>query len=252
MKCLLPSTRKFYTLLDFIKKFESLVKFQCTSEGITIFSMSGCHSVFVDVKLHRIFFDEYECNDHEELHLDLSSIVNILKNFGDKDQLVLASTSDTCTLDIVGTDGSFSQYCIKQMCIESEEMHIPEIVENVTIQCSPIYFNGWKKKVLDVTKNKISLHPTEKSITISSKDTVNGKASTTVNVPGNDIKYLRFDNPGPIELGNKNLCTIFEMGKLSNSVDFGWANDMPVRFGVTFDEKSHLNVYMAPMIMDED
>lgn len=257
MKCTIPSAKTFYKLLNFIAQFETDVKITCQPAGMGIFSMSSCHSVFIDAKIDPSYYTEYECEEYEEIGLNLTVIIAALKNGGIKDELILQTKKDTIEMDIISED-EVTNYIIKQMNIESEIMEIPQIEENVCINVVPMFFKKWKSKVIDFTKSEVTFTPKKNHLEIKSVDSIfNGTVKVTQVVPSVGINYDKFNGALPVTIGNKILSKAFNIGDVTNEVQIGWKNDMPLRFGAKLTNYSSMNVYIAPKLemdegMDED
>lgn len=256
MICTIPSAKTFYKLLNFIAQFETDVKITCQPAGMSIFSMSACHSVFIDAKIDPSYYTKYECNEAEEIGLNLTVFLAALKNGGLKDELVLQTKQDTIEMDII-SDNEVTNYIIKQMDIDNEIMEIPQIEENVCIKIVPSFFKKWKSKVVDFTKASVTFTPKKESFELMSIDSVNnGTVTVTQIMPSIGIEYDINDGALPVTVGNKILSKAFNIGDVSDEIQIGWKNDMPFRFGAKITDYSYMNVYVAPMLdegdMDED
>ena len=72
MKCIIPSAKAFYKLLNFIAQFETNVKITCQKAGMSVFCMSACHSVFIDLKIDPSYYTKYQCEEEEEIGINLA------------------------------------------------------------------------------------------------------------------------------------------------------------------------------------
>ena len=251
MKCTIPSAKAFYKLLNFIAQFETNVKITCQPAGMSIFCMSMCHSVFIDAKLDPSYCNgEYQCDEDEDICVNLTVLLAALKTGGPKDQLKICSTQDTISIDIVSED-QVTNYTIKQVTIDDETMVVPEIEEDVCINIHPSFFKTWKKKVIDFTKASVTFTPTKTNLELKSEDTTQGAVKVTQLVPSSGIEYETFNGAQPITLGNKNIDKAFNIGDVSDQIQLGWKNTMPIRFGAKLTEYCSLKVYLAPMANDE-
>ena len=254
MKCTIPSAKSFYKLLNFIAQFETNVKITCQEAGMSIFCMSMCHSVFIDVKMDPSYYTEYVCTEFEEIGVNLTVLLAALKTGGPKDKLVLCSQQDTISIDIVSEDQN-TNYTIKQVNINDEAMNVPEIEEDVCINIQPSFFKTWKNKVINFTKASVTFTPTKTNIELKSEDTTQGAVKVTQLIPSNGIEYEIFKNAEPITVGNKNIDKAFNIGDVSEEVQVGWKNGLPIRLGAKLTDYSSIKVYIAPMVndqMDED
>jgi len=251
MKCIIPSAKAFYKLLNFIAQFETNVKITCQKAGMSIFCMSACHSVFIDLKIDPSYYTKYQCEEEEEIGINLAVFLAALKNGGQKDELALSTSQDHVDMDII-SESEVTKYTIKMMTIDNERMEIPPIQEDVTIDIAPSYLKKWKSKVIDFTKASVKLTPKNLELHLESSDDVsNGKVRVVQNMPSDNISYDHFGAPQSVTVGNKMLSKAFNVGDVSDTVQIGWKNEMPIRFGAKITEYSLLNLYIAPMICDE-
>jgi hypothetical protein len=251
MKCTIPSTKAFYKLLNFIAQFETNVKITCQPAGMSIFCMSTCHSVFIDAKLDPSYCSgDYNCDEQEDICVNLTVLLAALKTGGPKDQLKLCSSQDTISIDIVSED-QVTNYTIRQITIDDETMVVPDIEEDVCINIQPSFFKEWKKKVIDFTKASVTFTPTKTSLELKSEDTTQGAVKVTQLIPSSGIEYETFNGAKSITIGNKNMDKAFNIADVSDVVQVGWKNGMPIRFGTKLTEYSSLKVYLAPMANDE-
>ena len=99
MQCIFGDAKNTYELFKFISQFETNIKLECSSDGITMFTMSNCHSVFIDVNLPVEYFSTFECDDSISIGLNLTVLLSALSGSKPKDSLIMkCSNGDTVCL----------------------------------------------------------------------------------------------------------------------------------------------------------
>lgn len=257
MKCEFKNAKKIYDIIKFVSLFEDYVNLDCTKEGISLFSMSKCHAVFIDIKLPVEYFADYKCDEPCKIGLKFTVLLNALGSSKAKESLMMEcpSVGDSVVFTKMG-DGVNTQYTIKKIEIEhTDELTIPEIEENFTVKISPSFLKTWKRDIVDFTGAELKIVPTTKLLCLSSNGD-SGMVSLKQQVPSIGIEYLHYDEPDGITLSNKNISKVFgDIGKVSNIIELGNRTDMPLRIGATLDDGGSLRVFVAPCIeggMDED
>ena len=56
MQCIFRDAKNTYELFKYISQFETNIKLECYSKGISMVTMSNCHSTFIDVNLPVDYF----------------------------------------------------------------------------------------------------------------------------------------------------------------------------------------------------
>jgi proliferating cell nuclear antigen len=257
MKCEFKNAKKIHDIFKFVSLFEDHANLDCTEEGISLFTMSNCHTVFIDIKLPAEYFADYKCDEPCKIGLNFTVLLNALGSSKAKDSLMMECplVGDPVVFTKLG-DGVNTQYTIKQMDIEnSDALTIPDMKENFTVQLSTAFLKSWKRDIIDFTGAELKIVPTPKILCISSEGD-SGVVSLKQQVPSIGIEYLHYDDPDGITLSNKNISKVFgDIGKVSNTIELGNKNDMPFRIGATLDDGGSLRVFVAPCIdggMDED
>jgi proliferating cell nuclear antigen PCNA len=254
MQCIFGDAKNTYELFKFISQFETNIKLECSPSGITMFTMSNCHSVFIDVNLPADYFETFECEDPVSVGLNLTVLLSALSGSKPKDSLIMqCSNGDTVTFTKMSGDKEM-EYVIKQMNIEDENIAVPDLEENVTVKVHTSYLKEWKKNIVDFTKSTLVLQPTPKMLKLSSVGD-GGTVNVKQPVPSIGISYETCNEPRSVTLGNKNVTKIFSIGDVSSDVEMGYQNGMPFRCSAKLSDIGTLRVFMAPCIgesMDDE
>ena len=254
MQCIFNNAKITYELFKFISQFETNIKLECSEDGITMFTMSNCHSVFLDVNLPKEHFATFECDETISIGLNLTVLLAALSGSKPKDSLIMkCSDGDTVTFTKMSGDNEM-EYVIKQMNIEDEAMAVPELEENVTILVNTGYLKEWKKNILDFTKSTLVIEPSPKVLKLSSVGD-GGTVNVTQPVPSMGISYETCNEPEAVTLGYKNVIKVFSIGDIASDVEMGYQNNMPFRFSARLSTCGKMRVFMAPCVgegMDDE
>lgn len=248
MKCKFTDSKQIYEIFKFIAQFTEDVNLVCAEDGISIFTMSSCHTVFIDAKMPPSYFQEYECTESCLIGLRVPILLNALTK--GKCELSMQNVGDNVLFTRTTSDESV-KYLIKQVNIEENNLQIPPLEENVTMTVQYSVLKKWKKSILDFTKSSVTIRPMTDSVHVSSKG--DGGAVATEQSICKDLQYLVFKEPSPMELGNTLLNRGMMIGEVHPVVEIGYQNGMPFRIGVKLNEKdAHLQVFIAPKYSEEE
>lgn len=267
MKATINNAKDFYKLLNFISQWQTEIRMFCTPENLSIITMSQCSTVFIDSVLPSTYFDSYDCEIEQPIGLNLNVVLAALKQCTPKDKLCISTTdpkldvdgsiieaTDTITFSILKPDGDSMTFEIKQMDITIDSLEVPPMDEDVTIKLHPLYLKKWKT-VVDFTKSSIKFIPSKTLLRVESEDKIVGSVRAIQPVPSGGIEYINFaSDSAPLSVGANNIKKCFSIGEVSDDVQFGYKNNLPIRFEASIGD-GYVRVYTAPMIddgMDED
>ncbi len=254
MQCIFNNTKNTYELFKFIAQFETNIKLECSENGITMFTMSNCHTIFINVNLPEEHFSTFECSKEMSIGLNLTVLLPALSGSKPKDSLMMTcSDGDTVTFTKIAGDKEM-EYIIKQMNIEDENMEVPDFDENVTIRVNASYLKEWKKNIIDFTKSSLVFEPTKNVLKLSSVGD-GGTVNVKQPMPSIGISYETCNEAAAITLGNKNITKVFSIGDVANDIEIGYQNDMPFRLSANISTGGSVRVFMAPFIgesMDDE
>jgi len=241
MFCTFKDPKNVYELFKFISQFETNIILECGEDGMTIFTMSNCHSVFIDVQLPSEYFSAYECQQHTSIGLNLNVLNMVLANCKNASSLNMKKCKDDIIISVESLD-----YSIRQVNLDKENMEVPELEENCTMTVTPSILMQWKKNVVDFTKSTLCIEPLAQGPLLSSKSDQGMVQMRSF------MKYTHYNEPEKITLGNLNINRVFGIGKVSENIEIGYKNDMPLRVQANMGEGT-LRVFIAPCIdMEED
>lgn len=117
-------------LIDAMKEMVSECNFQCTPAGMAIQAMDSAHVALVHLLLQKDGFHMYNHERNTVIGVNLSNFSKILKTIDGNNMLSLEHEPDTDQLKVIA-DGDAgarrSEFVLKLMEIEAEQMGIPEM-----------------------------------------------------------------------------------------------------------------------------
>lgn len=247
MKCKFTDSKQIYEIFKFIAQFTDNVNLVCSENGISVFTMSSCHTVFVDMNMPSGYFTEYECRESCVIGICVPVLLTALTKA--KCDLSMEVVGDKVLFTRTTSDESI-KYLIKQMNIEDEDMEIPLLHENVHMKVPYAVLKRWKKSILDFTKCGVTIRPMKECVHISSKGD-GGAVAMQTPVHSDHVTYASFSNPCEMTLGNTLLSRGMTIGEVNPFVNMGYQNGMPFRIGVKLGE-GYLQVYIAPKYSDDE
>lgn len=247
MKCKFTDSKQIYEIFKFIAQFTDNVNLVCSENGISVFTMSSCHTVFVDMNMPSGYFTEYECRESCVIGICVPVLLTALTKA--KCDLSMEVVGDKVLFTRTTSDESI-KYLIKQMNIEDENMEIPQLTENVHMKVPYAVLKRWKKSILDFTKCGVTIRPMAECVHISSKGD-GGAVAMQTPIHCDHVTYVSFSDPCEMTLGNTLLSRGMSIGEVNPSVEMGYQNGMPFRIGVKLGE-GYLQAYIAPKYSDDE
>lgn len=254
MQCIFKDAKNTYELFKYISQFETNIKLECYSKGISMVTMSNCHSTFIDVNLPVDYFATFECAEALNIGLNLKVLLPALSGSKPKDSLMMkCANGDHVTFTKISGDKEM-EYVLRQMDIEEESVRVPDLTENVTVKVHTSYLKEWTKNIVDFTKSTLVIEPASDMLKLSSVGdwgTVNVKQP----MPSIGIEYTTYNEPHSVTLGNKIVTKVFSIGDVSSDVEMGYQNKMPFRMSANLADSGIIRVFMAPCVgenMDDE
>ena len=124
----MSQTAVFKKVVDGIKDMVAETNLDCTEEGMTLQSMDSSHVALVSLHLDARGFEHYNCSHPLSLGVNLHNMSKILKcgNNDDVFTMMHKTDKDVLTMMFEGNN-SISDFDLKLMDIDSEQLGIPEV-----------------------------------------------------------------------------------------------------------------------------
>jgi len=245
----------FKKVVEAMKELCKDVNFDVSEKGLSVQSMDSSHVALVALLLRESAFMDYKCDRPVSLGMNVDALTKIFKLCGPSDSLKLRYANDADQISFQcesQEDDKISDFDLKLMEIESEQMDIPEQAYQVVARLPSAEFQkicrdlkefgetlqisaskeGLRFSVEgDVGAGNVMLKPRE-----AEKD--EEKVSLTVHEPVKATFALRY------------LNNFAKAAPLCGAVELGLAPDAPLSVKYVLDTKDngHLQFYLAPKI----
>jgi len=242
-------------VVDAMKDLCKDVNFDVSETGISVQSMDSSHVALVALLFRESAFMEYKCDRAASLGMNVEALSKVFKLCGPNDTLKIRYANDADQVSFQcesQEDDRISDFDLKLMEIESEQMEIPEqqykvvarlpssefqkicrdlkeFGETITINASK---EGLRFSVQgDVGTGNVMLKPRE-------AEKEEDKVSLTVNEPVTATFALRY------------LNNFAKAAPLCGAVELGLGADAPlsVKYDLDSKDNGHLQFYLAPKI----
>lgn len=130
-------------LVDAMKELVNEVNMQLSPEGVYVQSMDAAHVALVAMGLNNSGFEMYHMERQTVIGVNMTNFGKILKTIDNSDSLELRHNLDENNLSVIAEnkDGSrSSEFSLKLMEIDSEQMQIPDIDYKASITMSASEF----------------------------------------------------------------------------------------------------------------
>lgn len=179
----LDDPSSFIQLIRLLKDIVVDCVVQCHIDGMTMQAMDASHVVVCTFKLSANTFSYYACEQPLRLGINLSSLANVLRCAKKGDTLLLKSSPDATTLDVLFQhtgNHRCASYELKLMHLDVDELDIPETLYHTTVNmpsqqlletlhdlqimgdvCTVLFCGNWIQFSTNghLGKAKIILHP---------------------------------------------------------------------------------------------
>ena len=214
-----------------------------------IISMDQSKTSLVKLKLTSDTFTSYQCEKPLTLGLYTEMLTNILQK-AKKSSVVWKATENTLSIVLVNNDQK-TEFCLRAIDIEEEELDIPERKEDVAIAVRPEVLRDWMDKLL-MTKSDIVFDISQENIICSSQSTELGTITHTEPTKGERCNLIAWVKNVSVTLSyhaTKSMYVFSSCGQ--DTCKLGFSQEMPSRLKVDIGENSYLCLYVAPKIIED-
>ncbi|APC25811.1 PCNA [Only Syngen Nebraska virus 5] len=215
-----------------------------TEGGLNVQSMDTSHVSLINLKIGRSYFKEYSIDQEANVGIKISNFVRILECIGN-DEVTISFTYENPDELIIKSD--YSDFKMKTIDIETEEMEIPEMDIDVLIDADSSVIQKY-------LKNMAGFGDTVKIYT--QDDVVHMKTTGEIGEVDMQIHDQRVEIRGQLscEFATRYLMTFAKAAGISKRVVIKLLDDQPGIFTYTFDEESDSNIsfFLAPKVKDDE
>ena len=222
--------------------------FKVDKNGMTLIAADRAMVAVVDFKLPATIFDEFKVDKEQNIAINISNLVSVLKRVKPKDKLLMELKDNK--LEIVMDNSSKRRFTVPLLEISQEE--IPPIneldfkakvrvktdvlksgIEDADIAGDSVVFEANTEKFNmkaagDITSTELSLQKGNKSL-------------LDLNVTGSVVSRYPLDY----------LKKMIKAGKLAEETTIKWSKDYPMRLDFSSVDKVSLGFVVAPRVQEE-
>jgi len=246
--CLISNTKVLKDSIDTIAQLidEASVKF--TKNGIEIIAADRAMVTVVDFKLGANAFDEYSCDEEQQIGLNLISFLNLLKRVG-SDKLNLRLNSEKNQLELFFLGGSVRAFTLPILDIPNEE--VPDINKFDFPAKAEILSDIIEQGVndADVIADSVGFELSSEGFRMFSEGTsskselkLDKNSAGIMNIQATELVKSKY----PIDYMKK----VMKAGKLADKVWVSIGGDYPLRLDFQSDNVN-LSFIVAPRVSEE-
>lgn len=244
---------------DALKDMVTEASWDCTHAGISLQAMDSSHVSLVQLTLRADGFENYRCDRNLAMGIDMSNMSKILRCSSNDDIITLKAEDNADVLELTfesPKDKKFSQYELKLMELDCEQLGIPEQEYSCSVTLPSVEFARICRDMSQIGECVV-ITCTKDGVQFSAKgDLGTGKVRLQQNV-GCDVKEeeevsVEITEPVQLTFAIKYLNMFTKATALSPSVTLSMSNDIPLVAEYKVADMGHIKYFLAPKIEDED
>merc|ERR1719408_1010192 len=231
------------------------VNFDVSEKGISVQSMDSSHVALVGLMLRESAFMEYKCDRATSLGINIESLSKVFKLCGPSDSLKIRYANDTDQISFQcesQEDDRISDFDLKLMEIESEQMEIPEQQYKVVVRLPSSEFLKICRDLKEFGET-IQISASKEGLRFSVQGDVG--AGNVMLKPRDAEKEedkisLTVHEPVTASFALRYLNNFAKAAPLCGTVELGMSPEQPlsVRYDLEVRENGHLQFYLAPKV----
>lgn len=249
MICTWKSTSECLKIFKAIQHTNPMINIHFNNDHCYVISMDQSKTSLVKLKLNSDTFASYRCDRPLTLGLYTETLTNILQK-AKKSNVVWKATDNTLSIVLVNNDQK-TEFCLRAIDIEEEELDIPEMVDDVAIAVRPEVLRDWMDKLL-MSKSDITFNISQENLICSSQSTELGTITHTEPTQGERCNMISWVKNVSVTLSyhaTKSMYAFSSCGQ--DTCSLGFSQEMPSRLKVNIGENSYLCLYVAPKIIED-
>jgi proliferating cell nuclear antigen len=245
------------TLFEVLKEIVHDVLLQFDSTGVRLLTMDGARCALISMKLHADKFEEYYCPGKHEVGINMSAMFKLVRMTSSHDTVtfyMLPSNTDELGITIQNADkNSVTDFRTKTMCVNSEEIEIPEVEFDSVITMPSAYFQRLCRDALNLSDfMTIETHGGMLTLScsgdIARQQTVIGVGST--DDPAESPIFGRMVGKAAGKFPLKYLVLFCKSSSLCNTVELFLKESFPLIMKYNIASLGELKFVLAPVLDD--
>jgi len=242
---------------DALKDIITEASWDCTSAGISLQAMDGCHVSLVQLLLRSDGFEKYRCDRNLAMGIPMTNFAKLLSCAGNDDTITLKAEDSGDSLEMLfeseGGD-KVSNYDLKLMDIDCEQLGIPDQEYSCTIKMPSSEFSSICRDLKQIS-DCVIITCTKDGVQFSAKGDMGSgtiKLSQNLNVDKEDEQVsIEMNDPVQLVFAVKYLVRFTKATPLSSTVTLSMSNNVPLVVEYQIEDMGHIKYFLAPKIDDE-
>ena len=237
----------FKVIVDAVSEIVDTVAMNFGEDGVTMQAMDASHVSLCFLQLKREGFNEYRCEKPKNVGISLANLSRIFKCTSVEDDLeIMVDESDKMNLGFKGPSRA-SDFEMKLMDIDSEYLHIPEVVYDCVVNMPSPEFQKMVRDVAVIGDTCSIEVEGDGEITFSSDGEIGQARFHPLDKIAIDVK-----GAANSKFANKYLHMFTKASPLCKNVVLKLSKDNPMCVEYQIEGLGSLKYYLAPKIDDED
>jgi proliferating cell nuclear antigen PCNA len=222
--------------------------FKVDKNGLTLVAADRAMVAVIDFKLPATIFDKFEVDKEQNIAVNITNFVSVLKRVVPNDKLELELKDNK--LEIVMKNSSTRKFTVPLLDITQEE--IPPINQLEFNAKAKIKANILKSGIDDaeVVSDSIVLAATKESFNMSASGDISS-AELTLEKGNDSLLDLNVTGTVRARYPLDYLKKMVKASKLADDVNLRWSKDYPLRMDFTSVDKVSLGFVLAPRVSEE-
>lgn len=241
MKLKLKETKILKDCFNGISNIIDEAVLEFSKEGLKIIASDRSYITFIEMNLNSDLFDEYECDETEQILIDTVIFDDILKRCNSTDTLQLELT---CKLKITFIGKTTREFKMALSYLDIGSLQCPKVE-------FPINFTIPTKFLKDSIKD-IGAYSEETKFIVNQDSLYLMGKNENVKVKNRFEHGMDVDNIYRSKFFTERVNKILKSGNLNKNCILSLGNDMPIEITFFIEESSFIRYMLAPMITVEE
>ncbi|KAG8917668.1 proliferating cell nuclear antigen [Tulasnella sp. 417] len=157
--------------LDAINEHVSEANFDCDEDGLKLRTMANNFVVVVAADINAESLLEYRCDRSATLGVNFASLTNLIKSAKDDDTVTLRHTDNGDVLHLIHEAknmGGLAEYDVKLVHINTEELRVPDMDYDATVELSSAEFQKIEGDLNDIGES-VRIRVTQEGVCFTSE-----------------------------------------------------------------------------------
>ena len=238
-------------LVDAIKDLASEANWEVDANGIRMQAMDSSHVCLIAFELEASKFDRYECTN-ATFGVNLENLAKILKCSSNDDAVTMRLDREDALILVFESTARTSEFSLKLMQIESEQLGIPEGIEHDVVAELPSADFGRIVRDLGTIGENLTVQGRSDEM-LSLRFSTSGDVGTaSMTLKGDESISLSIRADAALSFSSRYIVSFSKGSSLSATVKLSMSKETPMCVEFAVGEVGTLKYYLAPKMDEED